>query len=192
MSELQISELHVSEFLSSEFLVSEFLRSGAPTSQPTIMIVEEAVELADTTKTVVSEFLSSGVVAFLVSELCVPGFRSSWPRIFGVPSFGALQFSELQISELPISELQVLELLSSEFLVLEFLRSGAPTSQLTILIVQEAVELADTIRTVASDQEFWFSWIQSWASRMLVVESPRPLMFPELPLNFPLIFLKFP
>ena len=55
----------------------EFLRSGAPTSQLTSLIVQEAVELANTTKTVVSEFLSSGVLARLVSEFCVPKFRSS-------------------------------------------------------------------------------------------------------------------
>ena len=78
ISEFQISELQVSEFLSSEFLVSEFLKSGAPTSQLTSLIVQEAVELADTTKTVVSEFLGSGVLAFLASELRV--------LIFGVPS----------------------------------------------------------------------------------------------------------
>ena len=75
--ELQISELQVSEFLISEFLVSDFLRSGAPTSQLKSLIVQEAVELADTTKTVVSEFLSAGVLASLASELHVPDFRSS-------------------------------------------------------------------------------------------------------------------
>ena len=77
ISELHISVFQISEFLSSEFLVSEFLRSGAPTSQLTSLIVQEAVELADTTKTVVSEFLNSGVLAFLDSELCVPDFQSS-------------------------------------------------------------------------------------------------------------------
>ena len=75
--EVQFSEFQVSELLISELLVSDFLRSGAPTSQLTSMIVQEAVELADTTKTVVSEFLSSGVLAFLASELHVPDFRSS-------------------------------------------------------------------------------------------------------------------
>ena len=53
------------------------------------------MELANTTKTVVSEFMSSGVLAFLVSELCVPNF--------GVPDLG---FSELQVSELQIREFQ--------------------------------------------------------------------------------------
>ena len=91
-SEFQVSELQVSEFLISEFLSSELLRSRAPTSQLTSSIAQEAVELANTTKTVVSEFLSSRVLAFLVSELCVPNFRSSWPRIFGAPSFGAPNF----------------------------------------------------------------------------------------------------
>ena len=77
ISEFQISELQVLELQSSEFLVSEVLRSGASTSQLTSLIAQEAVDLADTTKTVVSEFLSSGVLAFLVSELCVPDFPSS-------------------------------------------------------------------------------------------------------------------
>ena len=53
---VQISELQMSEFHVSEFLVSEFLRSGASTSQLTSFIVQEAVELKNTTKTVVSEF----------------------------------------------------------------------------------------------------------------------------------------
>ena len=52
--------------------------AGAPTSQLRTLIVQEAVELADTTKTMVSEFPSSGVLAFfLVSKLCVLDFRSS-------------------------------------------------------------------------------------------------------------------
>ena len=82
ISEFQIPEFQISEFRTSEFqvlesLVSEFLRSGTPTSQLTSFIDQEAVELANATKTVVSEFLSSGVLAFSVSELCTPDFRSS-------------------------------------------------------------------------------------------------------------------
>ena len=77
ISEFQISEFQVSEFRSSELLDSELLRSGAPTSQLSSLTVQEAVELLDTTKTVVSELLSSGVFAFLASELRVQDFRSS-------------------------------------------------------------------------------------------------------------------
>ena len=114
----------------------------------------------------ISEFRSFGLLS---------RFRSCASRIFGAPDlrFSEFQISELQISELQISELQISEFqiselqlselqiselliseflisefLSSELLVLEFLRSGAPTSQLTSLIVQEAVELADTTKTV--------------------------------------------
>ena len=46
-SEFRILKLQVSEFLSLEFLVSEFLRSRALPSQLTIIIVQEAVDLAD-------------------------------------------------------------------------------------------------------------------------------------------------
>ena len=60
----------------------------------------------------------------------------------GSGGFSEFQVSELQISELQVSELQISELQVSELLVWELLRSGAPTSQLTSLIVQEAVELA--------------------------------------------------
>ena len=94
---IQISEFQVSEFLSSEFLVSEFFRSGAPTSQPTSFIVQEAVELADTTKTMGSEFLSFGVLASC--------FWSSWPRIFGVPD---LEFSEFQVRSFGMSQVRSL------------------------------------------------------------------------------------
>ena len=89
--------------------------------------------------------------------MCFPGFSEFLhPQIFGAPDLGVqvseLQASELQfrsfkipefqISEFLISEFQVSELLSfgADFLVPEFFRSGAPTSQLTSLVVQEAVE----------------------------------------------------
>ena len=101
--------------------------------------------------------MSSGVLAFLVSELCVPnfgapdlGFSEFQVSEFQISEFqiSEFQISEFQISEFQISEFQVSELLISEFLISEFLRSGAQTSQLTSLIVQEAVELADATKTV--------------------------------------------
>ena len=121
--------------------------------------------MANTTKTVVSEFMSSGVLAFLVSELCVSnfgvpdlGFSEFQVSEFQISEFqisefqiSGFQISEFQISEFQISEFQVSELLISEFLVSDFLRSGAPTSQLTSLIVQEAVELAEPTKTVVSE-----------------------------------------
>ena len=128
---------------------------GAPEfAVPSFGIPHEFVKLqeADTTKTMVSEFLSSGLLS---------RFRSCTSLIFGVSGlrFSELQVSELHISELQISEVQISELQMfgapvfeiSEFLVSDFLRSGAPTSQLTSLIVQEAVELANTTETIVSE-----------------------------------------
>ena len=132
ISELQILELLVSELLSSDLLVRNSSGQELQPSQLTSLIAQEAVELADTTKTVgfgIPEFRSfcfsgfgvvhPGFLEFLTSDFRNSKFRSSRFQSFsfgasgsGAPKFGVPNFGIPQVR-------------SSKFSTNEFDCSGA-------------------------------------------------------------------